>query len=197
MGYYNDLSLAPRTTDDDYYDRMDYGMKAITPRARTGIDIFADYTPVAPARKRKCVVCPGWTPAGDLCENCRRDLHGLLVRLTHEQDTIIARMVQDTVDLGLAISCASQDEVARYATLCKARSTAEMQHDLGSNRALEDFNRRYLATHALQTPLGAIVRADSKVHAHRSLEGVLADLQRQIDAVDCAIEGLKESEVLT
>jgi hypothetical protein len=145
-------------------------------------------------RKRPCVVCTVYTLCGDVCELCREDLHGLLAQLAAQQDTIIARMTQAEIDLALHMTCASPDEQARYAKLIEARNLAELQHDLGSNRALEDFERRYLATQALQTPLGAIVRADAKVYNNQADSELLATLQRKLSAVELAIEGMKESE---
>ncbi len=165
-------------------------------RARTGVDIFADARPITriPARRRKCTVCEMQALAGDLCTNCRRDLVGLLASLTAQQDTIIARMRQHQIDLDLHISCASPEEKDRYAKLCKARELATLQHELGSNSALDDFNKRYLATQALPNTLGAIVRADARVcDQWRDVEALNA-LQRKVAAVELAIEGLRESE---
>jgi hypothetical protein len=150
---------------------------------RTGVDIFASLAPVARiAPRRKCVVCEMQALAGDLCEHCRRDLVGMRATLNTQQNTIIERMAARTVDLGLAISCASPVEQARYAKMCELRKAGKLT------------DNDYARAQALQTPLGAIVRADAKVcDQWRDVEALNA-LERKIAAVELAIEGLKESE---
>ncbi len=158
-------------------------MTTATPRPRTGVDIFADVQPIVrlPAR-RPCVVCEMLTPCAGLCTNCRRDLRGLLSSLTTQQNTIIARMKQQQIDLDLHISCASRDEQARYAKMCELRKAGKLT------------DKDYTRAQALQTPLGAIVRADAKVcDQWRDVE-LLNALESKIAAVELAIEGLKESE---
>jgi hypothetical protein len=164
-------------------------------RKRTGADIFANVAPVNRiAQRRKCVVCEMSALAGDLCENCRRDLPGLLASLNGQQDTIIARMTQQRIDLELHIGCATQAERTRYAKMCEARNLAEQLADIGMTDRLRDFNRRYEVTQALQDGLGAIVRADARVSDQWRDVEALNSLQRKIEAVELAIEGLKESE---
>jgi hypothetical protein len=150
---------------------------------RTGVDIFASVVPVAriPPR-RKCVVCEMQALAGDLCEHCRHDLVGLRATLNAQQNTIIERMTAQTVDLGLAISCASPDEQARYAKMCELRNAGKLT------------DNDYARAQALQNGLGAIVRADAKVcDQWRDVEALNA-LDGKIAAVEAAIAGLKESE---
>ena len=154
----------------------------MTTRARTGVDIFATVKPIPPISRRKCAVCEAFTSAGDLCLNCRRAVRGLYASLHSQQDTIIKRMADDTVNLGLAISCASRDEQARYAKMCELRKAGTLEE------------KHYRAAQALQTPLGAIVRADARVCEQWRDAEALNALERKIAAVELAIEGLKESE---
>jgi len=153
-----------------------------TARARTGVDIFATVKPIPSAPfHRKCAVCGMRALGSDVCGYCREDLPGLLASLTQQQETIIERMTQQRIDLGLHISCASDEEQARYAKMCELRNAG----------TLED--KHYRAAQGLQTPLGAIVRADAKVsEAWRDVEALNA-LERKIAAVELAIAGLKES----
>jgi hypothetical protein len=107
----------------------------------------------------------------------------LLASLTSQQNTIIERMKQAQIDLELHISCASPAEQARYAKMCDLRKAGKLD------------DKHYQAAQALSNGLGAIVRADARVSDQwRDVEALNA-LQSKIEAVELAIEGLKESEM--
>lgn len=214
------MTPAHRTGSDLFADRVEYWVS--TPRATFGvmaadgvvtrtapiakkwigkrvIDMMVSYRDSGatveiighanPRGKRACTVCKVTYDFTDPCSHCREDLPGLLVTLNEQQANIIAGIAADTLVLDSAINAANDDELIRYQRLLLAR-----QATIGKPTKEVEFNKRYVATQALQSGLGSIARAMARLDTRPARESALSDLQRAIDVVELAIDGLKESE---